>query len=71
MSKGERGMTFQKAEAISLREMPSWITELQYDHCIFKTDSKHLVVTCNGRPGRDFFGTIIGGPDLVQSVRPH
>lgn len=32
---------------------------MQYDSCIFETDSKSLADACNGKSGEAYFGTIV------------
>lgn len=49
----------REAEAIALKEALSWIMALQYEMCVFETDSKVLVHACNGDRGESRFGTIV------------
>lgn len=54
----------REAEAIALKEALSWIMALQYDMCVFETDSKMLVHACTGDRDESMFGTIVD--DCVQ-----
>lgn len=47
-----------EAEALSLKMALSWVQNLNYDHCIFQTDSKLLVEACKGTDGVSYFHTI-------------
>ncbi|XP_074351871.1 uncharacterized protein LOC141691019 [Apium graveolens] len=49
----------KEAEAIALKEALSWIIELQYERCVFETDSKAVVQACKKAPDQSFFGTIV------------
>lgn len=57
----------KEAEALSLKEALSWIIALQYDHCVFETDSRCLAMACNENPGEDYFGTIV--VDCIQLLK--
>ena len=56
-----------EAEAISLKEALSWVIERRNDHFIIETDSKSLVMACNGTPGEAYFCTII--VDCIQLLK--
>ena len=49
----------KEAEAIALKEALSWIIELQYERCVFETDSKTVVQACKRAPDQSFFGIIV------------
>lgn len=49
----------REAEAISMKEVSSWIIKNAYKKCVIETDSKCLVTTCKGTPGEAFFGTLV------------
>lgn len=49
----------REAEALSLKEALSWVKELNYDYCVFESDSKQLVDACNGQEGESYFHTIV------------
>lgn len=44
---------------MSLRNALSWVQSLQYDCCIFESDSKLLVDACKGLDGASYFHTIV------------
>ncbi|XP_074344601.1 uncharacterized protein LOC141683748 [Apium graveolens] len=48
----------KEAEALSLKMALSWVQNLNYDHCIFQTDSKLLAEACKGIDGASYFHTI-------------
>ncbi|XP_074373788.1 uncharacterized protein LOC141714152 [Apium graveolens] len=48
----------KEAEALSLKMSLSWVQNLNYDHCIFQTDSKLLAEACKGIDGASYFHTI-------------
>ncbi|XP_074342828.1 uncharacterized protein LOC141680525 [Apium graveolens] len=49
----------REAEALSLREALSRLKGLNYDYCIFESDSKLLVEACKGGDGVSYFHTIV------------
>ena len=57
----------REAEALSFREVLSWMKEHSFTRCVFETDSKLLADACNGNPGRSYFHSIVG--DCVESIK--
>lgn len=57
----------REAEAISLKEAMSWIKDLELKCCVFETDSRVLVLACNGQGEESYFHTITS--DCVQLLK--
>lgn len=49
----------REAEALSLKEVLSWMKTHGFTNCIFETDSKLLADACNGSVGRSYFHSIV------------
>lgn len=66
-SRVDGSWSIREAEAISLREAMSWVKELGLKCCVFETDSKVLVLACNGQGGETYFHTITF--DCIQLLK--
>lgn len=57
----------REAEAISLKEAMTWTESLDFNNCIFETDSKLLADACNGDYGKSNFHSIV--TDCIESFQ--
>lgn len=55
--KVDRALSPREAEAISTKEILSWVIKRNYKQCVFETDSKCLVTVCNGSLDKASFET--------------
>ena len=59
--------TPREAEALSLKEVLSWVKSFGFARCVIETDSKLLADAYNGTPGRSYFHSIVN--DCVDLVK--